>query len=197
MKGHIRAPKARKVNSYHLKHIAFKSNYQPDLEFESLFETPILEKRNSNPSNYKCSKIKLERIRYEFEENAEKLHVYDEVMKIMNNSSKDQHHSAVYQISINETDKLNEDSNGSEGLINRKFRANCIIKHSMQEDQIINMNAKSQNYSFTDQFNHFGLKNLFENSMIVENPNKKSFNKSFLISTSKSRLSCYFDQSRA
>lgn len=80
---HILAPKARRINSYHKKS-DFISNASNDYAYTSNL---LFSKRKScqNRSKVKNSKISLDFLRFDFEENVDKLDVLLEVNQIISN----------------------------------------------------------------------------------------------------------------
>lgn len=79
MKNQIRAPKAKKLNSYHIKNPKY-SDVSIDMKISS-------QKRKTFPYEHFNNKLFLQGVESEFQENAEKLDVIDEVLQIISTSN--------------------------------------------------------------------------------------------------------------
>lgn len=187
MKTHIKAPKARKVHSYHTNDTELKNNQTPcSKEYNHNEKYIMLEKRNSNPFELQ-GRASMERIRFEFEESADKLDVIDEVMQIMSNpdcntkqvqisNNKPQEEVSKKVIHACEQPKDNFKHNDELSLENRKKRSNCITskhKHNKSKD------LKS---SLQEAFNE-----MQKDKAVIQTSNK-SYNESCVKTELKSKL---------
>lgn len=199
MKSQIKAPKARKVHSYHSKDSELKRNFnQTPCSKEFNFKKEkylVLEKRNSNPFEFQ-GRASMERIRYEFEESADRLDVLDEVMKIMSNPdcSEKQAMGASNDISQDASSKANviqayEQSKDCSfkykelSLTNRKNRANCVT------------NRNDCNKTKDLKLDSLKAFNYMHRSEVLNEATNKSYNRSFIKVMLESKLRCDFSLS--